>query len=177
MKTKLAAILTTFTLASFAATARAGCCDPKCPTMMRTANADQNAALMEPVKSVFDDYLKIQSALAKDSIDGVAANASAISKAVRGDSMNMLSPEVASHADILANAKDLAAAREAFKSLSKSLIQYLNANNVTHAYVEVYCPMAKANWLQKDDKIDNPYLGASMRSCGQIQKKTNQKTS
>lgn len=177
MKIKPLVILTTFSLAAFATNARASCCDPKCPMMMHTANSDQNGALMEPVKSVFDSYLTIQSALAKDSIDGVAANASAISNAIRGDSMKMLSPEIAAQADALANAKDLATAREAFKPLSKSLIQHLNANNVTGAYVEVYCPMAKASWLQKGDKIDNPYLGSSMRSCGQIQKKTNQKTS
>jgi uncharacterized protein DUF3347 len=177
MKAKLVIILTKFTLAAFAANARAGCCDPKCPMMMHTANSDQNAALMEPVKSVFDDYLTIQSALAKDSIDGIAASASAISKAIRGDSMKMLSPEIAAQADALTNAKDLASAREAFKPLSKSLIAYLNANNVSGVYVEVYCPMAKASWLQKGDKIDNPYLGSSMRSCGQIQQKTNQKTS
>lgn len=157
-------------LAALATNVRAGCCNPKCPMMMRTANADQNAALMEPVKSVFDNYLTIQAALVKDSIDGVASNASAIATAVRGDSMKMLSPEIATQADALAKAKDVASAREAFKPLSKSLIVYLNANNVTGAYVEVYCPMAKASWLQKGDKIDNPYLGASMHSCGQIQR-------
>src|SRR6266851_4128295 len=160
MKTKLVPLLTLIALA-FAATARAG---------HRTFAKQQNGALMEPVKSVFDNYLKIESALANDSIDGVASDASAIGSAVRGDSMKMLSPEVAAQAGALANAKDLASARGVFKRLSKSLIQYLADHNVTGAYVEVYCPMAKASWLQKGDKIENPYLGASMRGCGTIQK-------
>jgi Cu(I)/Ag(I) efflux system membrane fusion protein len=141
------------------------------------ADTDESGTLMEPVKSVLDHYLKIQSALTNDSIDGVASNASAIGSAVRGDSMKMLSPEVADQADALAKAKDVAVAREAFKPLSKSLIQYLNDHNVTGAYVEVYCPMAKASWVQKGEKIDNPYLGASMRGCGEIQKKPKQKSS
>ncbi len=132
---------------------------------------------MEPVKSVFDHYLKIESALANDSIEGVAANAPAIASAVRSDSMKMPSPEMAAQADALAKAKDLATARAVFKRLSKSLIQYLADHEISGAYVEVYCPMAKASWLQKGGKIDNPYLGASMRSCGEIQKKPKQKTS
>ena len=69
------------------------------------------------------------------------------------------------------------AAREAFKPLSKSLIQYLNDHNVSGTYTEVYCPMAKASWLQKGDKIDNPYMEASMRGCGHIQTKAKTKTS
>jgi hypothetical protein len=177
MKTKLLITLTTLAVATFATSARAGCCDPERPMMMQTANTDESGSLMEPVKSVLDNYLKIQSALAKDSTDGVATNASSIATAVRGDSMKMLSPEVANQADALAKAKDVASAREAFKPLSKSLIQYLADHNITDAYVEVYCPMAKASWLQNGDKIDNPYLGASMRGCGEIQKKSKQKRS
>jgi len=177
MKTKLAITVITFAVAAFASNTRAGCCDPEYPMMMQTANTDESGALMEPVKSVLDNYLKIQAALAKDSTGGVAANASAIARAVRSDSMKMLSPQVAEQADALAKAKDLAAAREAFKPLSKSLIQYLNDHNVSGTYTEVYCPMAKASWLQKGDKIDNPYMEASMRGCGHIQTKAKTKTS
>lgn len=32
----------------------------------------------------------------------------------------------------------------------------------------IYCPMAKANWLQKPDDVSNPYLDADMRDCGEI---------
>ena len=164
MKTKLVPLLTliAFALAVLATNTRAG---------HRTFPKEQTGALTEPVKSVFDNYLKIESALANDSIDGVASNASAIGSAVRGDLMKMLSPEMAAQADALAKTKDLAKARGVFKRLSKSLIQYLADHKITSAYAEVYCPMAKASWLQSGNKIDNPYLGASMRGCGRIQKK------
>jgi hypothetical protein len=46
-----------------------------------------DAALMQPVKSVYDSYLKIQVELAKDSTKDVADNATAIAKAVKGDEM------------------------------------------------------------------------------------------
>src|SRR6266850_2374444 len=79
------------------------------------ARAADDSALMEPVKSVLDHYLMIQTELAKDSIKGVDEHARAIAKAVNGDEMKMLSPDVAKQAEALAKAKELKTAREAFK--------------------------------------------------------------
>src|SRR6266576_2862294 len=81
---------------------------------IQTARAADDPALMEPVKSVYDHYLAIQTELAKDSIKGVNEHASAIAKAVKGDDMKMLSPDVAKQAETLGQAKDLKAARAAF---------------------------------------------------------------
>ena len=125
------------------------------------------SALMEPAKSVYDSYLKIQTELVKDSLKGVSENAIAIAKAVRGDDMKMLPSDVATQADALAKAKDLKSAREAFKPLSNSLIKYLADNKAgAGVYHEAYCPMAKASWLQSGKDIKNPYLGQEMPSCG-----------
>jgi hypothetical protein len=132
------------------------------------ARAADNPALMQPVKSVYDHYLKIQVALANDSLTGVADDANAIAKAVDGDSMKMLPAAVATEAQAVAKAPDLKAARAAFKPLSDSLIKYLADNNAKGAYVQVYCPMAKANWLQADKNVANPYLGKEMPTCGEI---------
>lgn len=125
-------------------------------------------ALMQPVKSVYDHYLKIQTSLAKDSLKGVHEEADVIAKAVEADSMKMLPTEVASEAGKLGAAKDLKDARVAFKSLSESLIKYLADHKARGAYVEVYCPMAKAGWLQADKNVKNPYMGNAMSSCGVI---------
>ncbi|MGH7954084.1 MAG: DUF3347 domain-containing protein, partial [Limisphaerales bacterium] len=105
------------------------------------ASAADNFALMKPVKSVYDHYLKIQTALAEDSLIGVPENANAIAKAVEGDSMKMLPATVGIHAKVLAKAPNLKSARAAFKPLSDSLIKYLADHNAKGAYVEVYCPM------------------------------------
>lgn len=129
-----------------------------------------NSALMEPVKSVYDHYLTIQADLANDTLKGVAENAGAIAKAVQGDSMKMLPAEVAAQAETLAKASDLKAARAAFKPLSDSLIKYLADHNAKDAYVQVYCSMARASWLQKDGNVKNPYMGKAMSECGVIQK-------
>jgi hypothetical protein len=127
------------------------------------------AVFAQPVQAVFDSYITVQGALAQDSIKGVSTAATAMAKAIQGDSMKMLSPKVAQQAETLAQAQDLATARDAFKSLSDSLIQYLKDQEVpAGSYYVAYCPMAKASWLQTGKTILNPYMGASMAHCGQI---------
>ncbi len=124
---------------------------------------------IQPVQSVFDNYIKVQGALAEDSLEGIGTMANAIAKAIRGDSMKMLSPKVAAQAEALAQARDLETARAAFKALSESLIGYLKGHKApAGAYYVVYCPMAKASWLQTDKTIMNPYMGKEMIHCGEI---------
>ncbi len=128
-----------------------------------------DGTLMEPIKSVYDHYLKIQSELAKDSLKGVDENANAIAKAVRGDEMKMLPVQVAKEAETVAKAEDLKSAREAFKPLSASLAKYLADNKAGKGvYHEAYCPMAKASWLQTEKDVKNPYYGKSMLDCGTL---------
>lgn len=130
-------------------------------------HAADEPALMQPVKSVLDHYLKIQTELAKDSVKGLDEHANAIAKAVKGDEMKMLSPDVAKQAESLAKAKDIKAAREAFKPLSASLVKYLADHKAGKGtYHEAYCPMVKASWLQTSKDITNPYMGKSMLNCG-----------
>ncbi len=133
------------------------------------ARAADNSALPEPVKSVYTHYLKIQVALAKDSMAGVEEHANAIAKAARGDEAKALPPDLAKQAETMAKARNLAAAREAFKPLSNSLIKYLADKKVPKGtYYEVFCPMADASWLQGSKDIANPYMGKAMSSCGII---------
>lgn len=124
---------------------------------------------MAPVQSVYDNYITVQGALAQDSLKGVSTAATAMAKAIQADSMKRLSPKVAQQAEALAQAQDLATARDAFKSLSDSLIQHLKEQKVpAGSYYVAYCPMAKASWLQTDKTIMNPYMGKGMIHCGQI---------
>lgn len=134
------------------------------------AHTEQAPALPKPVQAVFDSYIKIQTALAQDSLKNVSANATAIAKSVQGDSAKTLPADVAKQAETLAKASDIAAAREALKPLSDSLIKYLTANKA-HAghYVKVFCSMANARWLQTGTAVSNPYYGKSMLRCGKIE--------
>jgi Cu(I)/Ag(I) efflux system membrane fusion protein len=145
----------------------------ECPSGAAAATAPQASApgplFMQPVQSVFDNYIKVRGALARDSVEGVASAGTAMVKAVQADSMKMLPPKVAQQSEALAKAKDLEAARDAFKSLSESLISYVSDQKVAAGtYHVVYCPMAKASWLQTESTVINPYMGKAMIHCGQI---------
>ncbi|HEX3721018.1 MAG TPA: DUF3347 domain-containing protein [Verrucomicrobiae bacterium] len=121
------------------------------------------------MKSVLNQYLTIQTNLANDSIQGLEEHASAIAKAVKGDDMKMLAPDLAKQAETLTKATDLKAAREAFKPLSASLIKYLADNKAGKGtYHETFCPMVKASWLQMGTGIKNPYMGKAMLTCGEV---------
>ena len=134
-----------------------------------TIRAADSPVLMEPVKSVLDHYLMIQTELAKDSMKSLDEHANAIAKLIKGDDMKMLSPDVAKQAEALAKAKDLKGAREAFKPLSTSLIKYVADNKAGKGmYHEAYCPMVKASWLQTSKDITNPYMGKAMLTCGTL---------
>ncbi|ODU23882.1 MAG: hypothetical protein ABS95_02925 [Verrucomicrobia bacterium SCN 57-15] len=133
--------------------------------------------LPEPVKTVFDNYLKIQADLAQDFLQGVHDSkalkdrALAIAEAVRNDPNKTFSTDLVQQAETLSKATDLKTAREAFRPLSDSLIKYLGAHkDQAGNFEKVFCSMANARWLQKaGSAVNNPYMGKSMARCGQIE--------
>src|SRR5574342_395699 len=128
-----------------------------------SVRAGENEPLKGPAKYVLENYQRIQGALAADSMTGIPESASAIAGAIRSDRHNTLPPTVAEEAEKLADAKDLTAARSAFKPLSAALITWMDDSKVeSSGYQEAYCPMADANWLQKEEEINNPYYGKKM---------------
>jgi hypothetical protein len=127
----------------------------------------QPLPVSKPVQVVLDNYFQLQNALVKDSLAGVASASGEIAKSVRTDATKALSAKIAEQADAVAKAKDLEAARNAFKALSESLVDYANEQKIKGLYV-AYCPMAKASWLQTDKVVLNPYMGKAMPHCGQI---------
>jgi hypothetical protein len=142
---------------------------PKLSSQPITTTVGAVTNLSQPVASVFDAYAAIQVSLANDSLDGVAAKAQAISTAVKTDSAKTFSASISQQAGALAQAADLPAARDAFKSLSDSLIAYrVNNQSLAATYRQVHCSMANADWLQTGSVVSNPYLGKAMAQCGQF---------
>ncbi len=153
-----------------------GCCvrqaaaAPQCPHAASTAKAGQSVP-SEPARAALDHYLKIQTTLAQDSLQGLPERAEALAKVIQSGSLKGLAPQAVQQARSLAQAKDLAAARAAFKPLSQSLIQYAAADPaLAGQYRQAYCPMAQAGWLQTGSTIENPYMGKAMLHCGQFKK-------
>ena len=118
-------------------------------------------------KPVVDPYLKIQTALAGDSMEGVAANASAVAAAAA--KLGAAGTPVAEAAKKTGTAADIKAARAAFMDLSETLIKAAGEALASDIRI-AYCPMVKKSWLQTDKEIRNPYYGSSMLTCGRFTK-------
>jgi hypothetical protein len=68
--------------------------------------------------------------------------------------------------------KTLAEQREAFKEVSDAVITLVEAHPptrfVTDRLYVMHCPMAPGRWLQREEKLANPYYAKSMKQCGEI---------
>lgn len=127
------------------------------------------AADETPFTEMAEHYEVIWRSLAGDTVEGVAEHARAIAEiAEEGDhpaAGREIVPEITQHADALAAADELDAARAAFGELTKPLVRYRKAVGAERLKV-AYCPMAKKAWLQPEEDIANPYYGSGMLRCG-----------
>jgi Cu(I)/Ag(I) efflux system membrane fusion protein len=67
------------------------------------------------------------------------------------------------------DAGDMPAVRLAFGGVSEKLIAVLEAEPAYAKDLHTFeCPMAKGYklWVQPDPKLENPYMGQKMLSCG-----------
>jgi hypothetical protein len=122
------------------------------------------------------DYMKIKDALVASDNEKV----SLLAKNFLNDLKNEMNPssEVLSEAvGSLSNALDLDTQRQAFKSVTEVLTQWVKASNTQETLFVQFCPMAfksqGANWLSRSEEIKNPYFGAMMLNCGRIDEKIN----
>jgi hypothetical protein len=107
-------------------------------------------------RSIVDPYLKIQAALADDSMDGVKQNAGDIATAATA--LGAPAVKIDTAAVQLAAATELADAREKFGTLSEAVDAYmigLKLKPPDGVRVAV-CPMVHKPWLQEGSAIANP---------------------
>ncbi len=122
------------------------------------------AALMVP-------YLAIQDALADDRTDEIKANAGNIATAATAlgaPAMKIDTAALQLSAAADGEHPDIQAVRDKFGALSEALDTYMTGLKITPpAGVRVaYCPMVNKPWLQKGDRLSNPYYGKEMSTCG-----------
>ena len=113
---------------------------------------------------LLDAYLKIGTTLAADKVDGVPAAAQVI--AAEAKKLGAPGEATLAAAGKIAAAADLKATRAAFGDLSDAVIAL--AGTAPGGAKRAYCPMVKKYWLQKGDKIENPYYGSEMLRCGEF---------
>jgi len=116
--------------------------------------------------AVLDPYLKIQAALADDTMDGVKANAGEVATA--STALGAPAMKIDTAAVQLASAVEIEDAREKFGALSEAIDAYMTGLKLKppEGVRIAFCPMVHKPWLQTASTIDNPYFGKSMLTCG-----------
>jgi len=118
----------------------------------------------------------IQAKPAAESIEGLHKTAASIREAASNlDSASTSGAGAAHHgtipvklreaAEALGEATNLATARQALKQLSEPMAMWAEMSHPKGIDV-LFCPMAKASWLQRHGDVRNPYLGKDMLGCG-----------
>ena len=135
-----------------------------CAPAPQTSNTPAEGSEMP--RSIVDPYLKIQSALADDSIDGVKQNAGEVATAATA--LGSPAMKIDTAAVQLASAADLADAREKFGTLSVTIDTYMTGLKLKapDGVRVAMCPMVHKPWLQEGSTIANPYYGKEMPTCG-----------
>src|SRR5262249_48648119 len=120
-----------------------------------------------PVTTLLDPYFRIQDALVDDRLDTIKADAALVEQ--HATTLGDDGKGIATAAAELGRAADLAAARLAFGKLSDAVIAYSERTRTSPGddVVTMYCPMVKKSWMQKGEKVRNPYYGKAMPGCGE----------
>jgi hypothetical protein len=122
----------------------------------------------EMSQAVIDPYLKIQSALAQDSTDGIRQNAGEIATAATA--LGAPAMKIDTAAVQLVAAGEIEDARAKFGTLSEAIDTYMKGFSLKapEGVRVAFCPMAQKPWLQQGDTLANPYYGKAMPTCGEL---------
>jgi hypothetical protein len=123
----------------------------------------QTSTQRTPVVQAFEHYELVRTALAADNLTDAAPHAKALADTAEAAG----GAPAKKAADALAAAKNLEDARKQFGELSTILVPVFQAEAIpgTSAYM---CPMKQKPWMQRGDKMANPYYGRAMLTCGTV---------
>jgi protein SCO1 len=132
------------------------------------ASEPSAASASSPASALIAPAVAIQSALARDTMVGVGAQAKALRDAAAA--LGAPGAAIAAAAGELSGQTTIADARTAFGTTSDALVAYIKANRsaLSGDARIAYCPMLRKSWIQKDGPIENPYYGSRMLACGEL---------
>ncbi|MCB9082028.1 MAG: efflux RND transporter periplasmic adaptor subunit [Lewinellaceae bacterium] len=148
------------------------------------ASMDVSKEAKLAVQQLFEPYFLLKDALVKDDLATAQKHGRELKKVFEKTSMNLFTGKAHDHwmshsgaglnaLNKLLAAKDIEGARTAFKPLSDQMVGLAKAFGPFDETVYVqHCPMADSNtgadWLSLDKKIQNPYFGDKMLTCGSV---------
>ena len=129
-------------------------------------------------------YLPLKDALVQSNQEEAQIQANALLSKIMAADMALLKGDVhnywmkqakalTTHAEEITSSKELSDQRNQFSFLSASLIEAIQVLGINEDTVFVqHCPMAMnnqgADWLSLQEKINNPYFGEDMLTCGSV---------
>ncbi|WP_445720698.1 efflux RND transporter periplasmic adaptor subunit [Flavobacterium sp.] len=151
---------------------------------LKTNKTTISSEAKKSLQPLYKDYFEFKDALTKDDFNSAKKALLAFEKSFNKINMSVFKGESHEvwmnyqtelkkqtlHATHIKNIKEL---RVSFEPISNVMIAMTKAFNPLNesAYVQ-FCPMANsdkgANWLSKENKVVNPYFGASMIKCGEV---------
>ena len=159
--------------------------------VLKTEKTTISAEAKKSLQPLYKDYFEFKDALTKDDFNSAKKALLAFEKSFNKINMSVFKGESHKvwmnyqtelkkqtlHATHIKNSKEL---RISFEPISNVMIAMTKAFNPLNgsSYVQ-FCPMANsdkgANWLSKENKVVNPYFGASMLKCGEVKETINNK--
>jgi hypothetical protein len=129
---------------------------------------EKPAPLAPEQKAYLASYESVRAALAADDLAAATKAAAELLKVSPKPTTDK--PDVTVLAvQKIANATSIEAARGAFKTVSKEALRLADGQP---GYFHAHCPMVpkdQGDWVQTSKKINNPYFGKSMLTCGSIE--------
>ena len=126
------------------------------------------------------EYLNMKNSLVSDDFESAKNHLMAFSKEVKNSTeMNQHEEHAemhdAHHRSMMSavtqaeNADDIQSFRVAFVDISQQLLTALENQGYEGTLFKQFCPMYEGGsaWISDKDKIENPYYGSIMHSCGE----------
>lgn len=139
---------------------------------MSTLAADP--AVTKALPKILENYFKVSRSLSADDLKAGQHHRAALQRAAHSLPQTDAAREYQNAIETLVSANDIAELRSAFEPVSTQLTELVRQHgedSVGSVYV-LHCPMAfenkGANWLSHKSKIENPYFGSDMFSCGSV---------
>jgi membrane fusion protein, copper/silver efflux system len=153
-------------------------CQGESATQPQTASAQSATAKPgTPAQNLVNAYIQLQTKLAKDDAAGAKSAFARVQAAVKAEGLGIdpaLQKRIDGAAAQGAAASNIAGARSAFAALSDAFLALYKTteNPLADSLTVASCPMALDNkgakWLQLGEKIQNPYFGSEMLTCGSV---------
>ncbi|MFB9296952.1 DUF3347 domain-containing protein [Persicitalea jodogahamensis] len=153
-------------------------------TTMSNASMDGPIRKSDKAAAILDSYLAIKNALASDNSAEAATSGEAMVKAFASfDRASLDAKRQSDYDEIVEDAREHAEhigensgkidhQREHFDLLSKDMMELVSVVGSDRTLYLDHCPMYNdnkgADWLSVSERIENPYYGSKMLTCGSM---------